>query len=168
MSQPNFGGKPFIVFAFLFHGVIDTINERSQKPQPPSLPDDPECTTARAPTDKQEKGSKVASFFNISLLGLHPGQNQSNKTGLPNCSVSVVSHRWYVWSVPFCGKHFGGSHQPTHLGRRTHIISEALSNSYKWVQMKSYCKSHHYTLCGLQALPPCQTRLPCQVTSVAV
>lgn len=40
--------------------------------------------------------------------------------------------------------------------QNTHIISEA---SYKWLQININCKSHHYTLCGLQALPPCQTRL---------
>lgn len=65
---------------------------------------------------------------------------------------------------------FGGSHQPTHaLGpQKTQIISEALSNSFKGLQMNGNCKNHHYTLCGLQELPPGQTTLPCPVTSAAV
>lgn len=41
---------------------------------------------------------------------------------------------------------FRVSHQPTHLGIRTH--------THKRLQIN--CKSHHYTLCELQALPQCQ------------
>lgn len=92
----NFGVKPFIVFGFLFHGVIDTINKRSQKPQLRSLPDDPECTSAKAPLDKQGQGQGLGllNFQKCSLFGLHPVQNLCNLNGLLNCCVSAVRQCW--------------------------------------------------------------------------
>lgn len=53
---------------------------------------------------------------------------------------------------------------PTHvLGHQnTHIISEALSNSDKWLQVNWSCKSHCCTLYGLHTLPQLG-RLPSDV-----
>ncbi len=64
------------------------------------------------------------------------------------CFVFVLST--YMDKVSLAN--FGGSHQPTHLGIRTHTSSlrrwEILINDFKLAD----CKSHHYTLCGLHTL----------------
>lgn len=64
------------------------------------------------------------------------------------CRFIICKHLWRtpgpLWRV-----------SPTHvLGHQnTHIISEALSNSDKWLQVNWSCKSHCCTLYGLHILP---------------
>lgn len=75
--------------------------------------------------------------------GLHMHPNEKRM-----CRFIICKHLWStfgpLWRV-----------SPTHvLGHQnTHIISEALNNSDKWLQVNWSCKSHCCTLYGLHTLP---------------
>lgn len=101
------------------------------------------------------------------------------KTGPPNCHINVVSSS-LVWVAMFYFNRVhmhhtekrmccfivwwalmkqlwqtleGLTNPRTWASEHTHIISEALSNSDKWLQMNWSCKSHQCTLSGLHTLP---------------
>lgn len=61
----DFGGKPYIVFAFPFPWSHWHDQWEVPKPDPASLPNDPKCKTVKNPTDKQGKGLVIVLFSDI-------------------------------------------------------------------------------------------------------
>lgn len=93
--------------------------------------------TSKLPHEKLVITGTGGHFLNFYRGCLHHTEKEN--------VLCFIMRRW---------SNFIGSHQTHAFGQQnTHIISETLSKSYKWLQINCNCKSHHYTPCRLHTLP---------------
>lgn len=181
VSLPTLAGSLILFLLFLFHGVIDTINERSQSLILPLCQMTPSAKLSKILQTNREKvlllSCSLTSVLAVTVCKhtLTPSRLRSVLRVSKLVRVAII--HFYKGALHHTKKLKGDIWRwaPTvqeklwvSLESLTNPHTWALSNSCERLQIKGNCKSHHYTFFGFKAALLCQTRLPCPLTSAAV